>query len=296
MLTDINEIEKLEKIGEGKCSDVYKDGNIVYKVLNEVSKLSYGGFYNRKNSQDLISATSDICIYPFDYLVDENGELKAYVMNYIPMIKMGEMIRKLTFEELKEVMQNAEDKIKKEVKGKMIFNDVHGGNIVWNTERQCIQISDVDFFIKNPMLSEQYIYGENSYSFYSAIKDIFYLEIHDIYEYLLDNEEMNKYKKEQDIKNTSKKPVSANEYIFKMRQILEREFGIIFNNIGEMEEAVKRKKELEEQDDDNPRKKFADRISNNGEYREKDFTKSIIDKPNYSSISHQKKDNLHEGK
>ena len=32
---NVNDFEKFEKIGEGKCANIYKSGNNVYKILNE---------------------------------------------------------------------------------------------------------------------------------------------------------------------------------------------------------------------------------------------------------------------
>lgn len=246
MRVDRNEIEKLQKIGKGGCSHVYRDGDIAYKILKDEAKRAYSRYYNKEALQKFVNLDSDLCIYPIEVLEDENGELQGYAMNYEPVVNLYKIIRELPFEQLEGAIKEAENKMEKESKNKVIFNDMHSDNIMWNTEKKSIQISDADFFIEDTEKTEKEIYSRNSVRFVNGIKDMI---SYDFYDYIHDNEEIHKLEHEFANKQKEKQPISANDYISKVRNILETEFETTFNSIGEMVEAVRvRKEEIEDQE------------------------------------------------
>ena len=60
------EIEKQEKIGEGKCANIYRNGSTVYKILKEKSDSKR--FYSKEMLQQLAGVKSDLCRFPNEIL------------------------------------------------------------------------------------------------------------------------------------------------------------------------------------------------------------------------------------
>ena len=239
-------IRKLNKIGNGKCADIYSDGNIAYKVIKSEAKTAYGGFYYKLNAKDLIDAKSDLCVYPFDFIADNDGNPDVYIMEYVPIIPFKEVLQNIPFDKLKQYIIDAEEKIEKDTGNHMIFNDVHENNIMWNTEKNCIQIIDTDFFAKNIQMSKEKLYSHNSYKFAENIEGMIALDFFDISH---NNEEIIRLHEDILTRKRNNLPVSANEYLFKLKEVIENVFNKKFNSILEMKDAIeKRKEEIEDKE------------------------------------------------
>ena len=75
------EYEKFEKIGEGKCANIYKSGNNVYKILKENTDSKK--FYSKEMLQQLVGIKNDLCVFPNEILEDANENLIGYSMDFV---------------------------------------------------------------------------------------------------------------------------------------------------------------------------------------------------------------------
>ena len=244
MKKSINEIKKLEEIGQGLCSYVYRDGNTVYKIIKANAKRAYGRYYNREALQRSINIRSDLCIYPRDIVEDEDGELKGYSMEYANLVYLYKKLKVLPFEQLEQAIKEAEDKIKVDSKNKMVFNDMHMHNIMWDIDNECIRIIDTDFFEEMDDKTEDEVLRKNLSKFALEIMSMLSDRLH---YYDINNEEIVNYKKEFRQRNKEGQPVYVSEYLSILRDVIERDFEKHFNNMGEMINAIKERQEENEE-------------------------------------------------
>lgn len=233
------EIEKQEKIGEGKCANIYRNGSTVYKILKENSDSKR--FYSKEMLQRLAGVKSDLCIFPNEILEDNNGNLLGYSMDFVSGRKMKDIISMLPFEQLQSVITKAEQDVEEISKQGIIFEDMHDDNVMWNEETQKIQIIDTDFFKR----TEDNLNNTNYRRFAGIIQ---YMIDSKINQYgKTENEELIPFYNLANLKTKNGKQLSINEYISNLKSIVENDFGRQFNNLNEIEEVLKEKQyEFEE--------------------------------------------------
>lgn len=253
----VEEIEELEKIGEGKCANIYRNDSIVYKILKENSDSKR--FYSKEMLQQLIGVKSDLCVFPNEILEDNNGNLLGYSMDLVSGRKMKDIIAMLPFEQLQSVIAKAEHDVGEISKQGIIFDDMHDDNVMWNEETQRIQIIDTDFFKKT----------ENNLN----LNNINYQRFARTIQYMIDsridrygkteNEELIPFYDLTNLKNKDGKQLSINEYISNLKSSIENDFGRRFNNLNEIEVA------LQEKQDEFEEKQHMEQVANNLTIKEK---------------------------
>lgn len=254
---DVEKFANLEKIGEGKCANIYRNGSIVYKILKENSDSKR--FYSKEMLQQLVGVKSDLCVFPNEILEDNEGNLLGYSMDLVSGRKMKDIIAMLSFEQLQSVIAKAEHDVGEISKQGIIFDDIHDDNVMWNEETQRIQIIDTDFFKKtenNPNL--------DNINYQRFARTIQYMIDSRIDRYgKTENEELIPFYDLTSLKNKDGKQLSINEYILNLKSSIENDFGRQFNNLNEIEVA------LQEKQDEFEEKQHMEQVANNLTIKEK---------------------------
>lgn len=255
---DKRDLEGLKIIGEGKCATIYRNGNMVYKILKENSDSR--SFYSKEMLQKLIGIKNDLCVFPNEILEDENGELLGYSMDFVSGSKLKDVIAMLSFEQIESVIKKAEQGVQEVSEQGILFDDLHDDNVMWNDETQNIQIIDTDFFRKVDDISNL---NETNYSrFANAIQNMINSRISQYGR--TENEELIPfYDFWTNFNSKNDKSISLNDYILNLKVVIERDFGRKFNNLSEIEMALQEKQEkIEEQ-------QHLEQLSNNLTIKEK---------------------------
>ena len=145
---ELKEIENSKKVGAGKCADLYKKNEEVYKLIKQDAKRLYS-----KTIESLIGIKNRTCVFPNDLLVDENNQLIGYTMDYVQGTKLKDIFSQIPFEQMKEIINQAELGITEISENKILFDDFHFENMMWDSEEKCIKIIDTDFFKKDEDIS-----------------------------------------------------------------------------------------------------------------------------------------------
>lgn len=251
------EIEGLEKIGEGKCANIYKKGSIVYKILKENSDSRR--FYSKEMLQQLVGVKSDLCVFPNEILEDDKGNLLGYSMDLVTGRKMKDIIAMLPFDQIQSAIEKAERDIGEISKQAIIFDDMHDDNVMWNEETQSIQIIDTDFFKRADDNSDL-----NNLNYQKFARTIQYIINSRIEQYgRTENEALIPFYNLTSLKTRDGQQLSINEYILNLKSVIENDFGKQFNNLNEIEMALQEKQEeIEEQ-------QYLEQIANNLTIKEK---------------------------
>lgn len=268
----VEEIEELEKIGEGKCANIYRNGSIVYKILKENSDSKR--LYSKEMLQQLVGVKSDLCVFPNEILEDNNGNLLGYSMDLVSGRKMKDIIAMLPFEQLQSVIAKAEHDVGEISKQGIIFDDMHDDNVMWNEETQRIQIIDTDFFKRtenNPNL--------NNINYQRFARTIQYMIDSRIDRYgKTENEELIPFYDLTSLKNKDGKQLSINEYISNLKSSIENDFGRRFNNLNEIEVA------LQEKQDEFEEKQHMEQVADNLTIKEK-FIRFLVQSKHIRKLS-----------
>lgn len=236
------DIKGLEKIGEGKCANVYRKNSIVYKILRENSDSRR--LYSKKMIQQLVGIKSELCVFPNEILEDDNGNFLGYSMDFVSGRKMKDIIATLPFEQLKLAITKAKQGIAEISEQNIMFDDMHDDNIMWNEETQSIQIIDTDFFKK--IEDNSNLNNINCQSFSRTIQ---YMIDSRIGQYgRTQNEELIPFYDLEILKKKDGKKLSIDEYISNLKSVIENEFGKEFNNLNEIEMALQEKQERIEEE------------------------------------------------
>ena len=250
-------IEKLEKIGEGKCANIYINGSTVYKILKKDTDSKR--FYSKEMLQQLVGIKSNLCVFPNEILEDNDGNLLGYSMNFVPGRKMKDIIAMLPFEQLQSVIEKAEHDVREISKQGIMFDDMHDDNVMWNEESQKIQIIDTDFFKRTENNTNL-----NNINYQRFARTIQYMIDSRINRYgKIENEELIPFYDLTSLKNKDGKQLSINEYISNLKSSIENEFEKQFNNLNEIEMA------LQEKQNEFKEKQHMKQVANNLTIKEK---------------------------
>lgn len=250
-------IEKLPKVAEGKCANVYRDGNVAYKMLKQNSDSKR--LYSKEMLQQLVGTRSDLCIFPNEILCDNNGNLLGYSMEFVNGRKLKDIITMLPFEQLQSAIIKAVHGIREISEQNIMFDDMHDDNVMWNEDTQTIQIIDTDFFKK--VNDNTNLYSINYQIFCRTIQ---YIIDSRIQQYgRTENEELIPFYNLKDLEIKDGKQLSLSEYISNLKSVIGNDFDQEFKNLNEIEIALKeRQEEIEEQ-------QHLERIANNLTIKEK---------------------------
>lgn len=238
---EFEKIKKLDKIGEGKCANLYRNDNDVYKIIKQDAKKIYG-----KGIEALVGLKSEICVFPKELLRDNENGFVGYVMDYVPGTKLKNVFSKIPFKQLQQIIDKAQTGIEDLSEQKIIFEDMHYDNMMWDDEDKSIKIIDTDFFkLSDDILIEE-LKKSNLSKFNRQMETIIGLEDYTLKKYLSRNKEYKEFYKES---NNNRGKLNVCELIEKIKKIAERDFGTEFNSISEIVERAKSKvKEYEYED------------------------------------------------
>lgn len=254
---NIKEIENFQKIGEGKCANIYTNEGKVYKILKQNSDSRR--FYNKEMLEQLVRIKSDLCVFSNEILEDENGELLGYSMDLVTGRPISEMIKSLSFEELQVAIEKAKNDIGEISDQKILFEDMHYDNVMWDEENKNIRIIDTDFFVK--VDNNVDVLHSNNMKFDSSIISMIEPVISKYG--ITQNEQLKPFYDSLDLTYKDGKRLSISEYILNLKSVMEKDFNKQFNNLGEIEEALQEKQEEIEW------QQHKEQISNNLSVKEK---------------------------
>lgn len=238
------EIETYEKIGAGACANLYKKDKLVYKILKENSK----GLYRSGSLEKLAGIKSSLCVFPKKVLKAPNGIDLGYTMDLVVGTKLKDIFQDISFEQLEQVLANAEIGINELSEQKIAFDDMHFDNMMWDEENKSIKIIDTDFFKFAEEISTEELNKSNQTKFNNQIETLMGLRDGILSKYLRRNEEYTKFYKEYFKRGLNGEKVSTYELIQKIKSVAEKDFGTEFTTISQVIEKAKDK--VKEYDDE----------------------------------------------
>jgi len=241
---ELKEIENSKKVGAGKCADLYKKNEEVYKLIKQDAKRLYS-----KTIESLIGIKNRTCVFPNDLLVDENNQLIGYTMDYVQGTKLKDIFSQIPFEQMKEIINQAELGITEISENKILFDDFHFENMMWDSEEKCIKIIDTDFFKKDEDISSIGATKSNISKFNENMETVIGLDDYILKKYLSQNKEYKDFYKEWKNRYANGEQLNIYELIEKIKSIAETDFDMKFNSISEIIEKAKgRVKEYEDEE------------------------------------------------
>ena len=136
---------------------------------------------------------------------------------------------------------------------------MHDDNIMWDDESKSIKIIDTDFFKK--INEKSNLKNINYQSFAGTLQGIIDAKINEYGKN--ENEQFNPFYDVTSLKYKDGKKLSINEYILNLKNVVENDFGKNFNNLSEIEKALKEKQYNFEE------KQHMEQIANNLTLKEK---------------------------
>ena len=241
---ELKEIENSKKVGAGKCADLYKKNEEVYKLIKQDAKRLYS-----KTIESLIGIKNRTCVFPNDLLVDENNQLIGYTMDYVQGTKLKDIFSQIPFEQMKEIINQAELGITEISENKILLDDFHFENMMWDSEEKCIKIIDTDFFKKDEDISSIGATKSNISKFNENMETVIGLDDYILKKYLSQNKEYKDFYKEWKNRYANGEQLNIYELIEKIKSIAETDFDMKFNSISEIIEKAKgRVKEYEDEE------------------------------------------------
>lgn len=241
---EFEKIKKLDKIGAGKCADLYRNDNEVYKIIKQDAKKMY-----RKDIEALVGLKSEICVFPKELLRDNENDFVGYLMDYVPGTKLKNIFSKIPFKQIQQIIDKAQTGIERLSEQKIIFDDMHYDNMMWDDEDKSIKIIDTDFFKLADDISIEELKKSNLSKFNRGMETIIGLEDYTLKKYLSRNKEYKEFYKEWHDRNVKREKLNVCELIEKIKKIAEKDFGTEFNSISEIVERAKGKVEEYEYED-----------------------------------------------
>lgn len=249
-IIQIEELEKIqskEKIGSGKCANLYREGNDVYKIVKQDSDSKK--LYGIENIEELTTIKSEICIFPKEILIDNENSFVGYIMDYVPGTKLKNIFSKIPLKQMREIINKAETEIEDLSQQKIIFDDMHYDNMMWDASDNCIKIIDTDFFKFGDDIPTEEVKKGNLSKFNKEMEIVIGLKDYTLNKYLSRNKEYIDFYKEWNNRYENAEKLNVCDLIDKIKQIAEKDFGIEFNSISEIAEKAKSKvKEYEDYD------------------------------------------------
>lgn len=123
-------LSTLEKIGKGACADVYKDGDKVLKILNEIGK----SMTNLQETSKLVGIKNDTFVLPEQILTGIDGKVIGYVLELVEGQAFidDNIIKNTDFDALKGAIAKVEQDIQQLSANKVVCDDLNHKNIMWD--------------------------------------------------------------------------------------------------------------------------------------------------------------------
>lgn len=232
--------------------------------------------------EKLVGVKSDLCVFPNKILEDDNGELLGYSMDFVTGDKLIKKIKEIPFEQLKATIKKAELGVRQVSEQGFRFNDMHEDNIMWDAKNKSIKILDTDFFQKSDDISN--IANSNFQAFDSEIQIMIASLISSYGETV--NEELIPFYNLSDFRYKDGEKLSLDNYISNLKESLEKDFKVEFNNIGEILALLEERQEKIEdrrhreyiENNLNIKERIIRRIAQSTNLRKIPFVNNIINK------------------
>ena len=265
-------------IGKGRWASVYKVGDKAYKLLNTPNNFSF------EHIKQFLGKKRDIIVFPEDFIKDSRtDELIGYSMEYVKGVNVKEVIYNISIEDLNYLISKTEKKIKDISDEGILIQDLHAGNILWDTKNHKIRIVDIDDYEYKP---GEILYKRNSIQFTKALIESMGSSV---FEYTIKHKNLYKYLVNmEDIEDD--KYLSFNDYLREIIKDLESQIGSKITDLRQIQnetdliekEENEEKNILEEYNKllENPSSKLKrlKRIYNNSNFMKNVLIKTIVNK------------------
>ena len=237
---NLEKVKTLRQLGSGACANVYKCENKAIKIFKDIL---LDENTNYENLYELVGIENETCIFPEELLEDENGKIIGYMMECIEGKKLLENIEQLDLDKLQSAVETVYSDLKELSSKKVLFNDFNIGNVMWNPEKECMQIIDTDFYKKNEELSDNQVYSYNLNKFNGEIETLIGIRNGKFADFLNSNSEFSSFYREYFKRNLRGEKVSVNEILQKIKEVSEKEFGIPFSNLQDIKKAIEQREQ-----------------------------------------------------
>lgn len=240
-----DELSKMQELGRGACSIVYKyDNDLVIKVLNEKGI----ELHNEDEFSSIIGIENSTCVFPKNK-VEIDGNFSGYTMEYVNGIPLYETIKGIDLQTFISAIKKVESDLKQLSSQKVLFQDLNQGGIMWDEAEHRIKIIDTDFFQRNESIEEEQCYSANITSFNTMIEmelGILNGQGTRLSDYLHSNPEFRTLYTKYMLYSLNGKNMSATELINKAVEIFEKEFGTKVKSIADMQQLIGERIETKE--------------------------------------------------
>lgn len=240
-----DELSKMQELGRGACSIVYKYGNdLVIKALNEKGI----ELHNEDEFSSIIGIENSTCVFPKNR-VEIDGNFNGYTMDYVNGIPLHEIIKEIDLQTFISAIKKVESDLKQLSSQKVLFQDLNQGGIMWDEAEHRIKIIDTDFFQRNDNIEVEQCYNANITSFNTMIEmelGILNGQGTNLSDYLHSNPEFSKLYTKYMLYSLNGKNMSVTELINKAVEVFEKEFVTKINSITDMQQLIGERIETKE--------------------------------------------------
>ena len=216
--------ESYKKIGSGSLSTVYIKDDKVIKLFNK-SDIIWTNY--KEKLSELTNVDSDIFVFPKKLLI-ENDNLIGYEMEYISGCPLYNIIKTLSFDDIKLLEKNAEIDIKNDFNKRIKSSDMHEYNLMYDEQNKKIRVLDTDFFEIDKRIEPDVLYQMNLLGIRRNLKSM----IGSIFLKSIGTYSFNQYDDR----------ISASEYLDLINSELSKKFNKEFNDLYEIESCLKEEK------------------------------------------------------
>ena len=200
--------------------------------------------HNEEQFAQLLGIESDICAFPQNR-VEIDGQFQGYTMEFVDGQQLQEKVGEIDLDTLVSAIRNAEQNIRSLAQNKVFFQDLNQGGIMWDGKNGSIKIIDTDFFEVNQDFGVEECYSANMTSFNTMLEmelGIMSGQAKGLAEYLHSNPQFSEVYRSYMLASLMGKESSVVDLIQGAREVIEKEFGVVPQNLADMKELVGERK------------------------------------------------------
>ena len=152
---EIPDVFSLERVGAGHDGFVYRDGDVVYKVLKHgIDGRKERGLMSFDKAMNFQTLDVNRIIKPDDVLIDEDGVYAGYVMNYYEDLSKKDeegiakkQIGEFTVEDFLTSVSDLCDDVSELTKRGIVIKDINRGSYIFSSD--FLHICDMDKYFLN---------------------------------------------------------------------------------------------------------------------------------------------------